>query len=618
MILSGGFPRFRVPLDRVSLVQMGICALPAMLLVSLAQRTWGGNWLYLTLFLMLAHCVLRGEHARFGTLIVGLIPVLMLLRTDFYYNLPIALLAAIGALWLVISPSDVSTLWANVHIRLMLILTIGYWLVSFLLTGDYNANLRVLELSSAVCAVFLLAGSRRHLQTALVGISLSALLICIALLPYGERLGMASIGGHRIGNPITLGIPLALVITLSIADRGRWLSFAGGAYRIVFGLIAGAFLLLTTSRGAWAVAAANVMVLMCLGKRQRVAAICLLIAVMLAVPLILATQRGVYFEQGLQRTVSTDRTLTQISSGRSDQWLLFPRVFGESPFWGYGPGLGQDQYATYSLLDHRIEYRPGEKADWHSLYLQVGVDAGLIGLVSLAFIVIPLLFCCLRHRRATGEIVPLLGVVGFLVVATSVSAMDAISGVFLGLGFLSTKAPSQRPEEYEEVALRTSILPLTRHRARRYLDRLMNVDATTMGEPWGTEEWLLDLPEKWDLSWFVLRAREPLGFLIASRKESSLHIHRLATAANERHRGFGTQLLGIAARRGRARGCLSITLKVDQRNEAALRFYQRLGFHISDSCGGNLTMSATCQDIVERAGANRNNRRPGFSRRNPT
>lgn len=615
MTLFRAFPRLRVPLDRVALVQMGICALPAMLLVTFAQRTWGGSYLYLTLFVMLGHCVLRGEHARFGTLVMGLIPVLMLLRTDFYYNILIALLVAIQAFWLVIAPRDVAALWTNPRMKLMLILTIGYWVLSFGLTGDYNANLRIIELAATICAVFLLANSRRHLLTALVGISLSALLICIALLQYGERLGMASIAGHRIGNPITLGVALALAVTLSIADRGKWLSFTGEAYRVLFGVTAAAFLLLTTSRGAWVVAAGNVIVLICLRRRERVASIALLVLLTFSLPLILVTQRGVYFEQGLQRTVSTDRSLTQISSGRSDQWLLFPRVFSESPLWGYGPGLGQEQYAKYSLLDHRIEYRPGEKADWHSLYLQVGVDGGLIGLCCLALIVIPLLSGCVHHLRATGEIVPLLGVVGFLLVASSVSAMDAISGVFLGLGFLSTKTVIERIDEHEEVALRVRILPLTRHRAVRYLNRLINVDATTIGETWGPRQWLLDLPQKWELSWLLLAGHLPLGFLIASRKESVMHIHRLATSATERNRGFGTRLLGVAARHGRAKGCLSVTLKVAERNEGAIRFYQRLGFHISDSSGGNLTMSAPCQDIVERAGVNRNNRLPGFSGR---
>jgi ribosomal protein S18 acetylase RimI-like enzyme/O-antigen ligase len=606
-------------LDRIALAQMGICALPAMTFLTFGQRTWGGRWVYLVLLAMFGYCALRRQHARLGAVTVGVIPVLMLLRSDFYYSLPIPLLAATIVFWFLVMPRDVMDLWANVHIKLILILSTSYWLISFWLTGDYSVNLRVLELAFSVCAIFLLANSPRHLFTALVGIGFSALAICIALMPYGDRLGMTLMNGHQIGNPISLGVPLALIVTLAVADRGRWLLLERSVFkRVLFGVGAGALLLLTTSRGAVAVALVSVLVLLWLGKKQRASVILLLALLTLAIPLALATPRGIYLEEWFARTVSSDRSLTQISSGRSDQWMLFPRVFMDSPLWGYGPGLGRVQYAKSSVRDIRIVYRHGANADWHAIYLQLGIEAGSIGLFSLALVVIPLLSRCLRHLRATGEIVPLLGVVGFLLVAASVSAMDAISGVFLGLGFLSTKAHIPPRRKSADADLRTRILPLTSSKARRYLDRLMAVDATTMGEPWGPEQWLLDLPGKWESSWFILRAHKPIGFLIASRKESSLHIHRLATAANERHRGFGTKLLRIAARRAQAKGCLLITLKIDSRNEGAIRFYRRLGFRISDSSGENLTMFAACQEIVERSSANKTRRFSGFSRRNPS
>jgi ribosomal protein S18 acetylase RimI-like enzyme len=395
-------------------------------------------------------------------------------------------------------------------------------------------------------------------------------------------------------------------VILSIADRGKWLLLDRRRFlRVVFGVTAALFLLLTTSRGAVAVAAGSMLVLLCLGKSQRLPAVFLIILLMLTIPIILDTRRGVYLEEWFARTVSADRTWTQVSSGRSDQWMLFPRLFSDSPFWGYGPGLGRAQYAKYSSLDAWVEYRPNEEADWHSLYLQLGVEAGLIGLCSLALIILPLLFCCMKHLHATGEIVPLLGLVGFLIVAASVSAMDAISGVFLGLAFLSTKA-ARLPSQNEAGAdLRPRIFLLTRSRAKRYLDGLMAVDATTMGERWGPEQWLLDLPEKWELSWVLLRAHEPICLLIASRKESALHIHRLVTAVNERDSGFGSQLLQTAARRARAKGCTSITLKVNLANEGAIRFYQRLGFNIVSASAKNLTMVAACQEVVELSRANK-------------
>jgi ribosomal protein S18 acetylase RimI-like enzyme/O-antigen ligase len=595
-------PRQRVSLDRPVLVQMTICLGPALILVSLAQRTLAASWLYGAVLIMFGYSLFRKEHVRFATLIVGLIPVLMLLRTDFFYNLLIVLLIVASAYWIFSAPKDGYALWANLVLRFLVLASIGYWITSYWLTGDYSSNFRVLELVGTVCLIFLLGGSHRHLTTAMAGITFSALSICLALLPYGERLGMADLGGNRLGNPITLGVALALAVTLSIADRGRWLSFGGGWYRIALGVISAAFLLLTTSRGAWAVAIGNILMLMFLGRRQRFATVGLLLVLGLSVPIIMASQRGEYLEMGVLRTLPIDRSWTQISSGRSDQWLLFPLVFNDSPFWGYGPGLGQTEYATYSLRDPRVEYRPGEKADWHSLYLQLGVEGGLIGLLTLALLIVPLLFSGLQHLRATGEIVPLLGVVGFLIVAASVSGMDAISGVFLGLGFMSTRFSAHRLRQFVKLEPQVRTLPLTRKRARRFLPRLMSIDATTMGQTWGSANWLWELPEKWELSWMMFREQEPVGFIVASRKESALHIHRFAIAQHDRDRGLGTQLLGVAVRHGVTRGCQTITLKVDSQNEAALRFYQRLGFKVLGSSGENLAMVADADEIISCAG----------------
>jgi O-antigen ligase len=456
--------------DIGALILAGICAIPALTILLFGGRTQSAQWLYLSILVVFGYCCLFREYARLSTVIIGLIPLIMLLRNDFYYNLPIALLAASMSIWFFTVPAIVIELWTNIQIRLMLILSASYWLISYWLTGDYSVNLRVMELSFSVCLIFLLANSPRHLYTGLVGIGLTSLAICIALMPHGDRLGMAVIDGQQLGNPISLGTALALMVTLVIADRGRWLGLDKSILgRILCGVTAGVLLLLTTSRGAIAIALVCVLVLLWLGRKQRASVILLLLLLTLAIPLALATPRGIYLEQWFGRTVSTERSLTEISSGRSDQWLLFPRVFMESPLWGSGPGLGRTEYAKYSQSDPRIVYRQGKNADWHAIYLQLGIEAGLIGLIGFGIVVFPILICCFRHWQTTGEVVPMLGAVGFLVVAGTVSAMDAISGVFFGLGVLSTRlswpvrlgiTPSERT------------VSLTRRKARRYLRRL--------------------------------------------------------------------------------------------------------------------------------------------------
>jgi len=41
-----------------------------------------------------------------------------------------------------------------------------------------------------------------------------------------------------------------------------------------------------------------------------------------------------------------------------------------------------------------------------------------------------------KHWKTTHDVVPLVGTVCFMTIAVSVSGMDAISGVFLGIAFL--------------------------------------------------------------------------------------------------------------------------------------------------------------------------------------
>lgn len=587
-------------LDLIAIAEIAICALPALTLVYLDHRAAAGAWLYILLFVLLFHHLLEGRIARCGALVVGLTPVLMLLRGDFYYHMPIVLLAGIVSCWVVSTRGDTAYLWANIHLRLILLFSTGYWLISFALTGDYASNLRALELSLTVCAICLLAGSRRYLLTALAGIILSALAICIAMMPLGERLGMASVGGVRLGNPISLGIPLTLAVTLAIADGGKWLGLEGRTLqRVALGLTAAGLLLLTTSRGSVAVILGILAVLLLVGRRQRRTLAVFVVLLVLAIPVLLSTSRGQYVDQWYDRTVSSERSISQITSGRSDQWLLFPRLFRESPVWGFGPGLGRTEYARYSISSNRIVYRPGKEAEWHSLYLQLGVETGLIGLICLIGLLARLLVIDVRHFHRTNEIVPLLGVAGFFVVTLSVSGMDAISGVLLGLGFLPTSpAPGVRKAMIQLPAAR--IFPLTRRQTRRNLHRLMEIDAQTIGEPWGPEQWLKDLPEKWELSRIILRGREPIGFIVASLKGQAIYIHRLAIKDLYRGQGHGTALLREVAGVAGERALATLTLKVSRENEPAFGFYQRLGFLQRGEDGRNVELVASVKVLLER------------------
>jgi O-antigen ligase len=217
-------------------------------------------------------------------------------------------------------------------------------------------------------------------------------------------------------------------------------------------LISGGLLLLSTSRGSWAIVAVNVLILGVINRKQRKTLAALIVLLVVISALLLTSSRGEYIQQSFERTVSSERTLSSSTSGRSDQWWLFPEVLADSPLWGFGPGRGTAIYARYSNL-YNI-FHSGEGMAWHSLYLQVGIETGIIGMLALTMLVGPLLVRGIAHWRAAGNSVPLHGVVSFIVIALSVSGLDAASAVFLGLGFLSDNwHPPQAPVPAGSAAL---------------------------------------------------------------------------------------------------------------------------------------------------------------------
>ncbi|MBA3354432.1 MAG: O-antigen ligase family protein [Pyrinomonadaceae bacterium] len=432
-----------------------------MSLVTLGRPATGARWFYGVTLLLLARFLLIKDRLSFVSLTLSLIPALLMLRAFFFYNSLNFIMGTGIILWLFASPKEFFQSWKDLRWRSLVILGGLYWLSSYLWTGDYSTNMRALELVFSASCVYLLAKHREYLATALIGLSISVFSVGVAFMPSGdERWGHEAVDGYILGNPISFGIPLALLFLLSIADRGKWLLLENRPYwRLALGLISGAFLVISTSRGSWAIVVVNVIVLLVLGKRQRgmlLVSIALLAVITLA---LLASQRGSFLIEFYEKTFSLDRSMAQKSSGRSDQWQIFPQVFKDSPIWGFGPGSGKSVYGRYSTLEEN-EVRLRGNIAWHSLFLQMGVEAGIIGLMGLILLLAPLLFRGFTHWRLYGSSVPLIGVIGFIVIGLSVSGLDAVSGLFLGIGLLSAKSVVARRFVWEQsgVDLRSQML----------------------------------------------------------------------------------------------------------------------------------------------------------------
>lgn len=143
-------------------------------------------------------------------------------------------------------------------------------------------------------------------------------------------------------------------------------------------------------------------------------------------------------------------------------------------------------------------------------------------------------------------------------------------------------------------------LPLTEYRVAQYLEKLMALDAHTIGESWGPDQWFRELPQKWEFSRFLLRGREPIGFVVASLKDEAIHIHRLVVSGAYRGRGCGAKLLREVAEMAQQRSLRTLTLKVSSKNCNAITFYRSLGFAEVHTSSHNLELSVGVRELIAR------------------
>jgi ribosomal protein S18 acetylase RimI-like enzyme len=70
----------------------------------------------------------------------------------------------------------------------------------------------------------------------------------------------------------------------------------------------------------------------------------------------------------------------------------------------------------------------------------------------------------------------------------------------------------------------------------------------------------------------------PFGFVSFRASGDSLFVDMLAVDRKAQNRGLGAQLMACAERYGVHNGCTRVSLYVDDANQKAIRFYNRLGF----------------------------------------
>lgn len=107
--------------------------------------------------------------------------------------------------------------------------------------------------------------------------------------------------------------------------------------------------------------------------------------------------------------------------------------------------------------------------------------------------------------------------------------------------------------------------------------------------PWQLRHFAQVLPGKHELSAAAVAGGSAVGFLVASRKPASVHVHRLAVDPDR----WGTGIASTLLARLLAQSDHVVTLNCDPQNQRALAFYVRAGFQVTATTpAGKLQLSA--------------------------
>ncbi len=91
----------------------------------------------------------------------------------------------------------------------------------------------------------------------------------------------------------------------------------------------------------------------------------------------------------------------------------------------------------------------------------------------------------------------------------------------------------------------------------------------------------------------------PVGFLSLAFHDATLaELNKLYLLPEHHGHGIGQGMLARALGCAAARGCTELRLRVNKRNERALRSYERAGFHIIDSMTADIGGGFVMDDYV--------------------
>lgn len=107
----------------------------------------------------------------------------------------------------------------------------------------------------------------------------------------------------------------------------------------------------------------------------------------------------------------------------------------------------------------------------------------------------------------------------------------------------------------------------------------MALDGRCFERPWSQASWETELGRDWVRVWMLTGEGQRLvGYAVCWHLEKEAELLRIAVCSKERHQGHGKALMHHALGSARDEGCTSMSLEVQDDNDAAIALYRALGF----------------------------------------
>lgn len=123
------------------------------------------------------------------------------------------------------------------------------------------------------------------------------------------------------------------------------------------------------------------------------------------------------------------------------------------------------------------------------------------------------------------------------------------------------------------------IISLTKDIVQKNISCFLDIISDGLHEYWQENEFLYELPYKWESSIALTYNNKIIGFIISSFKTNTFHIHKFFIHRNYRNFGYGKILLQKYEEKIISNfNSTPITLKVYAENKKAISFYKNHNF----------------------------------------